>query len=123
MHPIFEKVASLESAIKDLKAEFAAYVSNKSIPLDERWALFKKAPSSLTNTSRWSWDFKCVDVSWYHDYHVKRYETVNLVDFIEDHLAYEIETDDDAKKKWEPLIPLMKEEILADNTREFVYDW
>ena len=123
MHTIFEKVEDLNKQLLVLKAEFSAFVCDKSIPLDERWESFCTAPPSLTEKSPWVWSFNCVEINWYHDFNTEKHETVSLSDFINDQLSELIEEDGVEREKWEPLIPLLKEEILAANTREFVYDW
>lgn len=123
MHSIFEKVEDLNKQLLVLKAEFSVFLSDKTIPLNERWDLFRKAPAGLVETSPWVWSFECIEIRWYDEFNIDRHETVSLVSLMDDWIAERIEDDEYEREKWESLVPLMKEEILASNTREFTFDW
>lgn len=42
-----KNIISIETSALAIKNDFVAFIKNKSIPLDERWDIFKKSPNIL----------------------------------------------------------------------------
>lgn len=106
--------------IRELKKQFETVIRDKSIPLEERWALFVWAPITFKNTSSWVEDFDSEKllgskIFWYDDLYYERYETVNTTDMIERFKE---------KEEFTPeIIDAFKEEILQKNLGSWVNDW
>lgn len=142
----------LEDEIKALKPEFEAYISDKSLPLTERWHTWIDAPDSLKRTSGWISDgrleaFKLIG---YGDRHndaiqyeggliwAERYQTINMVYIIDSLIEslldrYEIEPPEDHDwndmDAYETLCPELheffiayREEPLEKNLLSFKFD-
>jgi hypothetical protein len=129
-------IATAQTLLASVKTDFAKVIRDKSIPLDERWELFKNAPSEFKNHNQWIYDFTLKGMSsrfsLWQEYEVERHSHVDLIDIIG-----MVEHDVNAHNKGEELeycfteklvkIPdiviQMKEELLLGNMASFTYDW
>lgn len=138
------QVDLLNNEIEFLKPLFEEYIKDKSIPLDERWETFKKANNGLSYHKPFWVDFPGDEheISWYDDFSIERYETVNLVQFLEDTLPEMIRDLEEDGKDIDPTDTFYinfyerrkylfsrfnlndwKEYILSINTKSAEYDW
>lgn len=136
---IQELKTDIQSAITLLnraKKDFSTIIRDKSIPLDERWALFKEVPKELKNHSQFIYDIKIKGLpsrfDFWQEYEVDRHAVVDLIDVVE-----MVECDIECHKNGEELefcfteklvtvpdiITQMKEDLLLSNTASFTYDW
>jgi hypothetical protein len=127
MNTLEERIKTFTAEKENLKNDFAKYIADKSIPLDERWEFFIEAPDELKNFEQWIYEFKCLSIDWYDDFHFDRRQEVSA-EYIIDSLEWkreeaEDEGDEDEAKKWRDIIPLIKEEILDQNMEGFCFDW
>lgn len=133
--PVKFRVDRINEAIAALKPDFDEFIKDKSYSLEERWEVFKNANSELSNHQSWIIDLPTknnYDFSWYDEFYTERYQTINLVQFVEETLAdLEEEAKDsesyqhESKKKlWESLdVNQIKEWILENNIKSFKHDW
>jgi len=129
-----EFIDQFQEAVKLAREKFILVIKDKSIPLGERWELFKKAPTELKNNGSWIESFKALneacggEVSWYDDFCKERHETVHLVDLVSD-VEWCIENDQVDRGYCKAffdkpeLLDKFKEEILEKNIESFEYDW
>ena len=119
--------------------EFKDYIKDKKFPLEERWDNFKFACENkiFVNVESWVVHLKTLEsshnFSWYDDFGVERYETVEftyIVGRISDNLE-EILEDPDYSEDFRDNYPIitreelhqLKEEILATGYSGFEMDW
>jgi hypothetical protein len=138
-----DSIKTVESDLKELKEQFTFIITDKDRPLEERWDIFKNAPTFLKDhdTSIYHFDFIKSDdgrsENWHRlfDYY-ERHQTVYLLDVIDNfesihkmlnsdppQLGYK-----DHYKKWpcfkDPeTIVRAKEQVLKDNIETFCFDW
>jgi len=109
-----------------LKDRFLAFISDKSVPLDERWEAFKEAPSEFLYQQSWMYHFKSEallpekEIEWYEggdeSFYVERHQTVYMIDFLDDWVL--------DKESFTPeIIAAFKEEVLENAMESFEYDW
>jgi len=143
-----EKIGEVEEFIEQYKVaiaaaseKFKATIKDKSIPLEDRWGLFLKAPDYLIDHDFWTAGLKTLDesdnghFSYYDNWYVERHETVHVIDKVSDlesDLKYFKENPGTAVhiKKWKMFfyenpskLDELKEEILEKNLGSFEYDW
>jgi len=111
----------LNKVIELYKPSFEAYIKDKSVPIEDRWASFLTAPYSIKEHECYGTDLLLdgKDINWYDDFGVERYQTVTA-DLILDWL-YGREDDDGAVIS-DTVINDMKEQILQKNLGGFEYD-
>jgi len=127
-------VANFENEMLQLKADLEIFITDKDIPLVDRWDIWKNAPSCLKVAKSYYYDM------WLGDDHLTdclsddyaRHESVCMVDFIDrliENKYCELTEgipDDECPDQdtWEPEgMDMLKKKILADNMGSFVYDW
>jgi len=111
------RIEELQSSIEKVKAEFRAVITNKDIPLDERWDFFVRSPDILKEHQNWIAHFdieKETDFSYYDDFYFERYQTIHTSDLVE-----RVEE----REKFANYVVPLKEEILHKNLGGFQYDW
>jgi hypothetical protein len=129
-----EESRKLKERANQLRVDFKKIMSDKSIPLDDRWDMFIKAPSDLKGHQSYVWDSKILgrDFNWYTDYSCERHQEVDLIEFVEnlEEDFNAIAEGEDAAymftEKFEDtpeVVEALKEEILADNIASFTFDW
>lgn len=122
------------AAVEMMRQQFTTVITDKSIPLNERWELFKKAPTELKETTCWVVNFNTLNeaegghVSWYDMFGVDRHQTVEMLDIIErlEEIIEYGQTKIKAKQFFidnPAKLDDLKEEILSMNLQSFVYDW
>lgn len=118
---IINRVADIEAAyqtaIDALKDDYLAIIHDENLSLEDRWAVFAKVPMSLKEVDSYihHFDFeKPFNVSWFDDFCVDRYQTVDMATIVERLVGDE----DNAELK----IAIMTE-CLRDNIGGFVMDW
>lgn len=127
-------VANFEAELDLVKLELESYIRDKSLPVSDRWDVWKKAPDCLKNQKCFYYDMYldggCLTDSLSDDY--SRHETINTADFIDRivEIKYFEYTENVPEDKcpnidtWEPEgMDMLKEKILADNMGSFIYDW
>lgn len=117
----------VESTLEACKKEFQAHMADKSVPLDERWNLFKKAPEYVGEHESFIATFKSIDddTDWFEN--IERHQTIDNRDLVEDFefdLKYHNE-EFTTPHEWlsEQLIVNLKEEILSNSFMTWVMDW
>lgn len=121
---LFKKtVKDYLSQTKILKKTADAYFADESIPLEERWEVFKLCPDTLKNHDiyivRFDLEKQFGEIFWYDDFYTDRYATVDMVDVVEH--CQDNETDDDCEKPG--MAEAFKKEILKTNLGSFIMDW
>lgn len=121
------------------ETEFKAFIKDQSIPLEERWDLFKFACENelFVNIKSCYPTIKILEsnhnFNWYDTFYIERYTTVeftNIVERVSENLE-EILEDPDYSEDFRDNYPIitreelveLKEEILATGYSGFVYDW
>jgi hypothetical protein len=114
------------------------YLTDKTVPLDERWAAYKEVAELLPINSDYTGNvFEKIlgDISLYDEFNIDRYQTARYVDQVEgleDDLDWaEEEVDVTYAQPREVYVPAynreqitqIKEEVLASGTQGFIYDW
>lgn len=124
--PVPIRVIRINEKIAELKDDFAAFIVDKSRPLEQRWEVFKKANDALSKHSQYIIRIPCLGESFFEHWFDgdNKIPDTNMVDFIE--------TLED--QSWEDNIDLfhipeetaiedVKEWILEKNLKSFSYDW
>lgn len=117
--PDFTQLIALHD---DLKGQLLAFIADKSIPLDERFAVWEEAPVTMKEHKTFTESFAGLpdDYVMYDGYvHADRHQTVTISDILE---AAEGSYGEASQLSPENLI-LFKEDVLAKNINSFVYDW
>lgn len=120
--------------INSLKNSFAEAVADKSIPLNDRWAAFERAPSFLKEHALYIVHFNCLDEDaisyegWLR--HAEKYQVIHTAHIIENLLEHEdflyhLPGEDTYKlnEKGKAIYNALREEILERNLGSFEYDW
>lgn len=125
---MYEFISGLNKLLKEKKIEFESFITNKNVPLDQRWNLWVKAPSELKNKSSSIEYFKEIDSDqiMYEGelVHTDRYQTIEMVLAAENYewkLKYPRPTD--VHEYTQEGLNRFKEEILNRNIESFIYDW
>jgi hypothetical protein len=118
-----ERVDILRSQIEEIKKEFAAYIADTSVPLDERWEVFMSAPSDLREHSRWIERFEGLPDDDFIGYGgpvwVERHQTVDISDILS-----VLEGQEDYDFDFSAVdVTAFKEDVLKRNLYSFEYDW
>lgn len=132
---ILKQIQVYKQELIDLKQEYTRALTDKSIPLDERYALLLAAPDDMRPTRSWSFSFDCLGMEW-EGY--ERRERIMLSDFISNIEWYlrngkPVKVDIEWSKvgdqvryadhDWAALVPLLKEELLEANCIACIFDW
>jgi hypothetical protein len=105
-----------------LKKRYLDYISNTKNSLNDRWKMFRHAPSSFKENETWVVHFETEnllesgEIIWFDDFYKDRYTTVYLIDIID-------QMKEKPKKYSKEFITSFKEEILQKNLESFIYDW
>lgn len=132
---IQNRISSVQKEMHSIKNDFQALIKNVDIPLDERWAVFKMAPSELKHGYSWVQHFDFEDsfaeivgeeFTWYDTFYAERHQTVyasNILNHLEDRIVKEGK--DISEYNWvtHDIIRTFKEEVLSLAMESFVYDW
>lgn len=116
---------------QEIKKAFAAYIKDKSIPLEKRWETFGVAPVEFKNQNSYIIHFKSEqnlpnrEIVWYDDFNVEKYETVVMFNLINNQIEDLASPYRDRNKEHFTLdfFTLMKEEVLEKNLHSFKFDW
>lgn len=118
-----EMEAAVKAASDKLKPAFVEYITNKELPLDERWLFWVSAPKELKNEEPWisHIEFDGEEIFWFDGphYYEKRM-TILMTDVVStyiDNNKWEVD------KYSEEAIAALKEDILASNVYSFELDW
>jgi len=114
--------AALTEELAKLKGAFSSYITNPSIPLDDRWKVFVMAPVYVSNHEDWEVKFPNYEsmngeISWYDDFYRDRHTVVDTVDTAE--LIKEREGRGEVVKG---SYDCFREEVLEQNLKSFTYD-
>lgn len=126
-----DKKAELERELAKIQKDFEVYISDKSIPLGERWAIFSKSPDELNEHNEYFIQANTAGLqyildNWFDAPEVygrgKRIKTKDLFEdtFKDSKLEYNPEHHDEKE------IAFYKEameDILSQNCGSFCYDW
>ena len=116
---------------QEIKQAFVAYITDKSISLEERWAVFGVAPVEFKNQKNHALNFKAEltlpdqEIVWYDDFNIEKYETVVMFNFINLQIEELTSSYRSLHKKNYTLefFNSMKEEVLEKNMHSFKFDW
>jgi hypothetical protein len=138
---IIARVQAVNEELRQLRPEFVAFITDKSIPLTERWDTWESAPSELKDHHGWIVHFESLPrdfVGYDCDVNADRHQTVNISNIMEN--LYEkqqmVEDGEPEKGNWmhkywkgaveffeKHSIEEFQEEVLAMNLESFEYDW
>lgn len=124
-----QDLSSLEIKSKTVKSDYLAYIQDTSIPVEERWKLFKQTPTALKEHSQHILSrhnpgiqklLESIDGEYSKD-EFKNFDTVELVSdvFDMDHL----EEDEEVSEEEQELYTQAREELLRLNCSSFCYTW
>ena len=117
-----DKVSALIKQIEEIKYEFSKYIADTSIPLEERWEVFMKAPEVLHNKDIWKTRFKGVPSDFVGNdgpLYAERHMEVDIQQYME-----VLENPDDYN--YDPSdvdIVAFKEDVLSRNIYSYTFDW
>lgn len=116
----------------DLRDRYVAYISDTSVPLENRWELFCEAPHDFKNHNYWIVNFSAqatipeCNINW-DDFYFERHETIEMDNFVDeellDCLECLIEDGELTEDGMASIVTAFKEEILQKNLGSFVFDW
>lgn len=131
---VLENMQKIQETMKNAKVSFWSYITDKSVPLSERWDAFKLAPMEMKEHENYGPSFNSLPddfIMYEGPTHMDRGETMNtvrMVSKIEESLI-EIAEDDYFGADWhldafkQLNLDALKEEILLNNLGTFDYDW
>lgn len=131
LKPLIEECAKV---LDEFKSNFAEYIKETSVPLEQRWSDFCLAVKRgiYHNVDSGGGHYKVLDnlagFSWYDSLYIDRYKTVDLVDLIK-RLEEELKGNQIKRLETKSLptkqsqIDELKEEILQDGYSHFILDW
>jgi len=125
------KKQELQKESDKLKREFSSYISNKDIPLHQRWKTFCKAPDELSNHERYlinarTKGLQYIKDNWFDAPEVygrgKKISTKEMFDrvFSTHDLKY---SKQDYTEKEIALYKEAMEDVLSQNCASFCFDW
>jgi hypothetical protein len=140
---ILDEIIAFKQAPNGLKDRSVAYINDMTVPLSVRWAVFKEMSDDWKVEESWIQHFDaekllpCGEISWYDDFYVEKYETVDMVEFVEERLIEKLfeESDEDypdevygatidtLPPEIQTIVDAWREEILSKNLASFTYDW
>ena len=108
----------LLNTLNSYKPNFVEYITNPNVHLDDRWETFLMAPYEFKEHLRSYPNLKLAGdtISWYDDFYVEKYQTVEAETLLE----WVLESENEHSKE---VVDSFKEEILKQNMGSFVYDW
>ncbi|AVH84965.1 hypothetical protein RsoM2USA_36 [Ralstonia phage RsoM2USA] len=129
------RISSIQKELIAIEKDFREIIKDTSIPLDERWSVFKYAPSELKHAYSWVQHFSFeesfqeavgTEFTWYDEFYAERHQTIdtfNILDHLEERRQHE--GDEVSTYSWvtQDVIDKFKEEVLALAMLSFVYDW
>lgn len=103
----------------DLRARYCAYITDTSVPLDQRWKAFGIAPSDWKEHESFMVTFDTdKEVDWMNDFWFERHEVLDTHDFFSDCLELS------GAEKWDQVkVDKFREEVLKKNLGSFKMDW
>lgn len=140
---ILNEIIAFKKAPAGLEDRAIAYITDMTVPLSVRWAVFKEMPIDWKIEESWIQHFDAGkllpggEISWYDDFYTERYETVDMVSFVENALpeylfervdvGYPDEvyggTVDTLPPEIQTIVDAWREEILSKNIASFKFDW
>lgn len=132
---LLEEIIEYKKTPNALRDRYVAFVTDATQSLDERWEVFKEAPTEWKNEKSYIEHFDAEkllpggEVSWYDDFYIEKYETVDMVGFVEerliDHLMdhFDFDIDDELPEEVQVIVDAFKCEVLAKNMASFKFDW
>lgn len=133
---IYATIENIKIQQEAVKKEFAEIIKDQSIPLDERWFLFKNTPREFKEHCGWIVHFNALQEIKNFEYecfeYYERHESIDtvdcLVDLFADSVYYYIKYPEACKERDKEKYTLdrlnrLKEEILSKNLGSFDYDW
>lgn len=133
---IYATIENIKIQQEAVKKEFAEIIKDQSIPLDERWFLFKNTPREFKEHYSWIVHFSALQEikNLEHECfeHYERRESVDTVEYLadlfEENVYYYINYPEeceagDEEKYTRDRLNRLKEEILSKNLGSFDYDW
>ncbi len=122
MSTIAEKIALINHEIEVLKPDFAEYIKDRTIPLQQRWYLFSIANDRLSKNDIYLVHFEDKigesDIENMGDSR-NRGETIYTVEWVEGLVEDMSSEFDEPDNMLDPL----REEILQKNLKSFCFDW
>lgn len=132
-----EQTEIIKNMQKQLVDAYHMILKDKGISTTERWDFYKNAPSVYKETTCWIETYEKLELnpnrfSWYDDFNVDRYQTVNMVNIVEKIESRLKDYKEDSRKIQETFMPFvndpnalneLKEEIMEKNIESFVNDW
>jgi 2-iminoacetate synthase ThiH len=117
---------------EELKRDLEEYITFPAHSLELRWQMFKDAPPELSNHNRWIYDGfnKILDPGkacgrWIGDLDLERHTKMSIVDMVEEEFSkledYNLDIYPGTQE--EDFLDKIKEQVLKDNIKSFIYDW
>lgn len=113
-----------------VKADYLAYIKDRTIPLEERWNIYLQMPDFMKESDGWVEYIPIFEehgLNWYDDFYLDRYVTINLVDIVErleEALTEEYPLCFEEKVRQIPnIVEEVKEWVLEKNILSFINDW
>lgn len=112
-----DEIAAKQKAFLE---EGFSLIKDKSLPLEERWALFEKMTDATPHIHGWILHFSFEEkdkenLCYYDDLNIQKYETITFVNLL--NRLYEGEYVSDER------LEEIKEEFLASGYTGFQFDW
>lgn len=126
---LLAQLSQLHSTLDILKQQMALHLKDKSIPLDERWEIFKNLPKDCYTQDSYGPSFSNMgDLVLYDGFiHAERYEVIDVIPMVQ-----KIEDAKNNLSQQKPIfqkdlqridIVQLKEEVLARMAGSFKFDW
>lgn len=117
---VIEAEDQLRHDADTLKEEVLKKITNKEIPLEERYKFWVDLPDILKNDEPWLQDLtlRGERIEWFSELYYKKYQRVSVVD-----LVHYVEHESDEGQFTEEDVIDLKEQVLSRNLRSFRLDW
>lgn len=126
---LLDEIEAFKQNVNPLIPRYKAYIADKTIPLEDRMAVFRAAPYEWKDHQSWIVHFDSEklleggEIFWYDDFYVERHETVDVYDFIVARLDDWLTENDYEPEDIAKIMTAFKEEMLEKNLGSFVFDW
>ena len=124
---LIEKLQDIHKSIKAFEPVVKEYIKDKTVPLEDRWEVFKSVPQGMLEDS-WvmHYDFAGSEICWYDDHYIDKYasaDNVNIIRHYEEKIGLDPGHYNYNAKVTQETVDQLKEDMLQSGVRYWENDW
>lgn len=125
---LIKEYTELNSQLLAMKSEFQSYLEDSSIPLNERWSLYRAAPNRLLNNDLYYSEFDLVlpgigVLDMYDDLYWERHATLDAGDVFERVITCDKVEQFLTSADEDEVLVAIKEHFLKNAYGDLTFDW